>query len=200
MLTKYEYKKEIEGRLVELLDYMTKEKFIYLYEKDEKGDIYMDEYDMEKVNKLIVLIESGYSKDEVEKVARTLYKKVKKNKENIFTIGVFSKKLDVTRRTVDFWIEKGLLEPFTMGENGPKYFTDEDLNTARIITDLKLANFSLEEIKSMSNVISSKDPQLAPEKLNALEDRIKKMKKAITSIEKNVIPSLKELIKSSKKK
>lgn len=200
MLSRFVYNKEIEGKLIELLDYMTKEKFIYLYEKDENGDIYMDEYDMEKVNKLIVLIESGYSKEEVEKVSRTLYKKVKKNKENIFTIGVFSKKLDVTRRTVDFWIEKGLLEPFTMGENGPKYFTDEDLSTAKIITDLKLANFSLEEIKSLSNVISSGDPKLAPEKLKELEDRMKKMKKAIASIEKNVIPNLKELMKNSKKK
>ena len=200
MLSKFPYKKELEDKLVKLLNFMTDEKLIYIYEKDENGDIYMDEYDIEKVKKLLVLIESGYSKEEIEKVARTLYKKIKKGKESIYTIGVFARNLDVTRRTVDFWIEKGLLEPFTMGENGPKYFTDEDLDIARNISDLKLVNFSLEEIKTFSEILQTTDEKLAREKLKELEDRMKTIKRAVSSIEKNFIPKFRDLARSSKKK
>lgn len=66
-----------------------------------------------------------------------------------FTTGQFAKKAKVTARTIRYYDKIGLLTPNYVGENGYRYYSEDDLITLQRILMLKELGFSLEEISPM---------------------------------------------------
>lgn len=66
-----------------------------------------------------------------------------------YTTGQFAKKAKVTIRTIRYYDKQGILKPTVVGENGYRYYTDEDFVRLQKILSLKSLGFSLQEISDM---------------------------------------------------
>lgn len=67
------------------------------------------------------------------------------------TTGQFSKLANVTNRTIRYYDKVGLLKPSSLGENGYRYYCEEDFFKLQRILLLKQLGFSLEEIMTMAH-------------------------------------------------
>lgn len=63
-----------------------------------------------------------------------------------YTTGQFAKKANVTARTIRYYDKIGILTPSFVGENGYRYYLEDDLLRLQKILMLKELGFSLEEI------------------------------------------------------
>lgn len=67
----------------------------------------------------------------------------------LYTLSELARHTGVTRRTVQYYAEIGLLEPGAVTKGGRKLYTDFAAYLVRDILDLKQLGFSLEEIKKI---------------------------------------------------
>jgi DNA-binding transcriptional MerR regulator len=63
-----------------------------------------------------------------------------------YKIGQIAKKAGVSKRTIDYYTNLGLLKP-VRSENNYRYYTDESLVRLHIIEGMKANRFTLEEIR-----------------------------------------------------
>lgn len=80
----------------------------------------------------------------------------------MLTIGEFSRICSVTKKTLRYYDEIGLLRPEYIAENGYRYYTSGQLRTMLFITRLKTYGFSLLEIAA---VLVNTDELFLAEKL-----------------------------------
>lgn len=66
----------------------------------------------------------------------------------MLSIDAFSKKTGLSKSALRFYEEKGLLVPKRNEENGYRLFREEQVDLARLINSLRLANVPLREIKT----------------------------------------------------
>ncbi len=191
-MTRLELPADKRELLRPLLDFMLSRKMLITLESDDDGSLLVDERDLERLNKLIPLFDADYSFEEIKKIMIALYGRTnKRTREKAYTTGLFAKELGVTRRTVDFWIEKGLLKPYSIANNGPRYFTEAELKTAQEIEQLKLIGYSLEQIKELFSAVNDETLDKLEESIDDLSSRLKAARAAINSLEKAFLPSLK---------
>ena len=76
-----------------------------------------------------------------------------------YTTGQFAKKANVTARTIRYYDKIGLLSPNYIGDNGYRYYSEDDLITLQRILMLKELGFSLEEISPLLMNTSKKEFQ-----------------------------------------
>lgn len=113
-------------------------------------------------------------------------------KENVFQIGELSKKAEVSKRTIRYYEELGLLSPSRMTSGGFRLYSPRDLKRLKIIKQFKELGFSLEEIKDI----------LQPEPDSSKESQILYSKKVIKTQLKAIqqqIENLKEMEKKNQK-
>jgi DNA-binding transcriptional MerR regulator len=68
----------------------------------------------------------------------------------VFSIGDFSKITGLSVKTLRFYHEQGLLQPTHVDEeNGYRYYDSTKIGTARIITQLRVLDLSLEDIREI---------------------------------------------------
>jgi DNA polymerase III alpha subunit len=67
----------------------------------------------------------------------------------MYTIGEFSKKLNLSARALRLYEEKGLIRPSYRGENGYRFFQEDLLPKVKQIQNLKALGFSLDEIRKI---------------------------------------------------
>lgn len=83
--------------------------------------------------------------------------------ENLYTTGEFSKRANISVRTIRYYDEKGLLKPSLMKESGYRYYTDKDFAILQRILVLKRLGFGLDEIKEIT--VNSTDASFIKESL-----------------------------------
>lgn len=66
-----------------------------------------------------------------------------------FTIGEVAEISNLSRKSLRYYDEKGLLSPAEHGENKYRYYSNDQVQTAIIISALKLRGFSFAEIKNL---------------------------------------------------
>lgn len=71
--------------------------------------------------------------------------------QNYYTTGEFSKRANVSVRTIRYYDDKGLLTPSMIKESGYRFYTDQDFIKLQKIIVLKKLGFSLEEIMNIIN-------------------------------------------------
>lgn len=116
----------------------------------------------------------------------------------LLSIGEFSKICEVSRKTLRYYDEIGLIKPDEINpENGYRYYSIGQLKKMLFINRLKSYHFSLEEIKAMLELkedqseeklclaLSAKRKEIQ-EKLNAFEYTLKKMSNDISNLEKGI--------------
>lgn len=66
-----------------------------------------------------------------------------------YSIGEFSKKTNVSIRTLHYYDELNILKPSFVSEKGRRFYSDNDLIELQKIITLKFLGFTLEEIKTL---------------------------------------------------
>lgn len=119
--------------------------------------------------------------------------------KNWNTIGQFSKKVGISAKALRLYENMQLIKSHARGENGYRYYHDQQIELAHRLNDFKNLGFSLAEIKSLLQVdhqLSSQQVAEAMqsrlvliskqvEKLNSQKNQIKKI---LTSLNKKTEP------------
>ena len=111
-----------------------------------------------------------------------------------YTTGEIAKRCKISVRTVQFYDAKGLLKPTKLTEGGRRLYSEDDLNTMRLICMLKFLGLSLNSIKGL---LSSKSPQKVLTLL--LDEQSQLLKQDIADKQKQLetISLIKERIRES---
>lgn len=91
----------------------------------------------------------------------------------LFTIGQFAKVHGITKKTLMWYDEIGLLKPAVIGENGYRYYTYQQSPTLETILMLRESNVSIPEIQNFLNHRSAENMEkLLKDKIDELSDTI----------------------------
>jgi DNA-binding transcriptional MerR regulator/DNA gyrase inhibitor GyrI len=105
----------------------------------------------------------------------------------VFTIGEFSKFTGLTVKTLRFYHDRGLLIPaWVDDQTGYRYYDFRQIDKARIITQLRSLEFSLEQINEMlANCEDEADILTFLERQRTvLEERMRQYRGIVTTLEK----------------
>lgn len=95
----------------------------------------------------------------------------------MLSIGEFSNICRVSTKTLRYYAEIGLLQPYRINpENGYRYYAIEQLETMLLIERLKAYDFSLEKIKQILQMEKGMEESLYKELLQKKQDMIQKAK------------------------
>ena len=99
-------------------------------------------------------------------------------KEGYDSSGNFAAKTHVTKKTLRYYDEHGILKPSYVNENGARFYTEQDFQKMQQIQMLKYLGFSLEDIREMT-MKDAGEASLIPAlqfQTELLEERIEQMK------------------------
>lgn len=68
-----------------------------------------------------------------------------------YSIGEVAKKLGMTPRAIRFYDQKSLVKPAAIGENGYRYYDDQQIQKLELINYLRQLGFTLKQIKGLIN-------------------------------------------------
>lgn len=99
-------------------------------------------------------------------------------KEGYDSCGSFAAKAHVTKKTLRYYDEHGILKPSYINENGARFYTEQDFQKMQQIQMMKYLGFSLEDIREMTMKEAGKESLIPALKFQTelLEERIEQMK------------------------
>ncbi|MGB8952490.1 MAG: MerR family transcriptional regulator [Candidatus Aminicenantales bacterium] len=112
---------------------------------------------LERVMHIQKLIELGYSLEEIQKIIRKIG--IPRGKRNLkepadsdryLTIGTLAERTGLSPRTIKHWEDKGIIEPDMRSEGGFRIYSGVYVYLCKLIKDLQLFGYTLEEIKVIS--------------------------------------------------
>lgn len=81
----------------------------------------------------------------------------------MYSIGEMIHKVKISRRTLHYYDEIGLLKPTISRENGYRYYDDQAIIKLQTILSLKSMDYSLEQIKALfDEQIPAAEPDADP--------------------------------------
>jgi DNA-binding transcriptional MerR regulator len=93
-----------------------------------------------------------------------------RRKDGFLTTGDMARLSSNTLRTVRFYEEAGLLSPVQRTDGGHRLFPQSELRKLQLVSDLRAAGFSLEEIREM--IESKRRGQNAPDTARGIVTRL----------------------------
>ena len=101
----------------------------------------------------------GYSLDEIRKILRKVGIPAAKKggpqsgseREQLLTIGALAEQAGISPRTIKHWEEKGIIEPDMRSQGGFRLYKEYYVYFCKLIQDLQLFGYSLDEIKRISD-------------------------------------------------
>lgn len=124
---------------------------------DDQVPFYTDQT-LEHVNQILKLQELGYGSEEIQKIIR----KVGLPKtgagtgelpeiDKYLTVGHLAEAVGVSPRTIKHWEDKGIIEPDMRSEGGFRLYSKIYILLCKLIQDLQLFGYTLEQIKLISD-------------------------------------------------
>jgi len=114
---------------------------------------------IEKACKIRDLVHIGYGFKDIQKIVKKVGlpgggEQVKgPDKINEYlTVGILAEKVGVSPRTIKYWEDKGIIEPDMRSEGGFRLYSEVYIYLCKLIRDLQLFGYSLEEIKEKSDL------------------------------------------------
>ena len=102
----------------------------------------------------------------------------------LFTIGQFAAIHGITKKTLMWYDEMGLVKPAAIGGNGYRYYSYQQSSALETILMLRELDVSIQEIKSfMEHRSAANMERLLREKKRALEDRLAHLKRMHKTLE-----------------
>lgn len=113
---------------------------------------------LEQVKMLLSLKDVGYEVQEIKKIVKKIglpsNSKILKEEKNVaqfITISNLARRVGVSTRTIKHWEEKGIIESEMRSTGGFRLYSEIYIYMCQLIKDLQLFNYSLEEIKTISD-------------------------------------------------
>jgi len=114
---------------------------------------------IEKALKIKDLVSIGYAFNDIQKIIKKVglpggeNQGKKPDKVNKYlTVGKLGESVGVSSRTIKYWEDKGIIEPDMRSEGGFRLYSEIYIYLCRLIKDLQLFGYSLEEIKEISDL------------------------------------------------
>jgi len=133
------------------------------------------------------LQELGYGMKEIQKIVRKIGlpnnsrgENGNGKKRNFLTVGALAEKVGVSPRTIKHWEDMGIIEPNMRSEGGFRYYSDAYVYLCNLVRDLQLFNYSLVDIKMISDLFRyylamRQDPGATAEKLARLDTMLQEI-------------------------
>ncbi|MFQ7538925.1 MAG: MerR family transcriptional regulator [Clostridium sp.] len=117
----------------------------------------------------------------------------------MYTISQFSKLCSLTVKALRYYDTEGLLKPsFRKAENQYRYYSDEDLKTARMIQYLRSLDFSIMEIKDILENNKGEDlSYILQEKINRIEANMRKERELIQLMREHSLAQSEEHVENA---
>ncbi|MFB5167208.1 MerR family transcriptional regulator [Parageobacillus toebii] len=106
----------------------------------------------------------------------------------MFKIGELAELAGVSKRTIDYYTQLGLLEP-VRSETNYRYYPEESIERLRLIDALKKQHLTLEEIKERLQIIQNQ-----PDAADEIADKIEHLQEEMKHIQEELL-ELKPLLK-----
>jgi DNA-binding transcriptional MerR regulator len=113
---------------------------------------------LEQVSMLSSLKNVGYSLQEIQKIVKKIglpnnSKRLQQEKDmaQYITISNLAKQVGISVRTIKHWEEKGIIESELRNAGGFRLYSEIYIYMCKLVRDLQLFNYSLEEIKTISD-------------------------------------------------
>ena len=110
-----------------------------------------------KIRHITGFLEMGYTLDEIRKILRkvglpeTVRDRTGGGKEQFLTVGSLAEQAGVSPRTIKHWEDKGIIEADMRSQGGFRLYRTYYVFLCRLIQDLQLFGYSLDEIKEISD-------------------------------------------------
>ena len=151
---------------------------------------YFDEHGVAEAEAIVKLLDIGYTVEEVIRIRRKVGLPKKREKragrgKPLLTVGALAKRIGSNGRTIKHWEEKGIIEPDSYSPGGYRMYSEAYVALCRLIQDLQLFGYSLDEIKGMADLfrdylaIRSHSDEYTPE---AIIEKARLMKEKIAEL------------------
>jgi len=181
---------------------------------EDKTKCFSDE-SIKRAEHIKQLLQLGYNSEEIQKIIKKVglpsvykVKEPEKNAHKYLTVGHLAEAVGISSRTIKHWEEKGIIEPQMRSQGGFRLYPESYILLCKLIVDLQLFGYTLDEIKSISDFFRSflfiKDnfENLSYDdietKLNIMLNEISKLSNRINQL-KSGIQRWEELLKKEKK-
>jgi len=111
-----------------------------------------------RLDSILKLQELGYGPEEIQKIIRKIglprtqeERAENGNLDKYLTIGNLAERAGVSPRTLKHWEDKGIIEPDMRSEGGFRLYSKGYVQLCKLIQDLQLFGYTLEEIKEASD-------------------------------------------------
>ena len=158
---------------------------------DDKTPLFSEET-LSRLENILKLKELGYGLEEIQKIIKKIgLPRAKESRANnngvdqFLTVGNLAEKAGVSPRTIKHWEDKGIIEPDMRSEGGFRLYSKIYVYLCKLIQDLQLFGYTLEEIKVISDYfrdflalqerLESFDKAAATSKLEAMLESIQNL-------------------------
>ena len=126
---------------------------------EDKSPVYAAS-EADRVAHVRKLRELGYGLEEIQKIVKKYgwpqsgsAEKKPAEKDKFLTVGQLAEKAGISPRTIKHWEDVGILDPDLRSEGGFRLYDEGYVFLCKLIRDLQLFGYSLEEIKSVSDSV-----------------------------------------------
>ncbi len=177
---------------------------------------YYDNETIERIRHIKQFAHMGYSTDEIRKILRkvgipTANKDGRNNgaeREHLLTVGTLAEQAGISSRTIKHWEEKGIIEPDMRSQGGFRLYKEYYVYFCKLIQDLQLFGYSLDEIKRISDFFrdfvairnnpDTHPPEDTQQRLQAMQNEISRLFEKTAQL-KEGISRWEELLRKHKK-
>lgn len=94
-----------------------------------------------------------------------------------YPIGVLSRMVNLSQRTIRYYEEIGLLHSVRRIENGKRVYTDDDVRRLKFINRLKMLGLSLAEMVELEKIYRShrNNRDILPKLMEILDERVRQI-------------------------
>lgn len=181
---------------------------------DEGTPIY-SEVTIINIEQIKKLSDLGYGEEEIQKIIKKVglpKQKLKesegRNRKKFLTVGNLAEQAGISPRTIKHWEDKGIIEADMRSDGGFRLYDEAYIYLCKLIRDLQLFGYSLEEIKTISDYFRDflavqNNPEMNTMEVNAakLEDMLKAIDALFTKMNlfKDGIQRWEDLLKKKRK-
>ncbi len=138
-----------------LLDWLEHRLISPSFVADDQQPLF-DDNDLAHLEGLVELYRIGYATADIRKITRKvgLPKVSRRGKGKVLrrylTVGELASRCGLNPRTIKYWEERGIIAPTTRSSGGFRLYDEEYVTFCRLIQDLQLFGYTLEEIKGVA--------------------------------------------------
>ncbi|SRR6056297_233696 len=171
---------------------------------------------IDKIRHVKQFSEMGYTIEEIRKILRKVGiptenkggRRSEAEGEQFLTVGTLAERVGISSRTLKHWEEKGIIEPDMRSQGGFRLYKEHYVFFCKLIQDLQLFGYSLDEIERISDFFrdfvairadeSTHPPKETHQRLQEMQDEIGRLFEKTTQL-KEGISRWEELLRTHKK-